>query len=240
MVNDASIDVTSLDFISDNVARTTHRKTSSLTTMSNRNVVIASFVTAYARLELYEVIHKLDSSVLYYDTDSVIFVENVEKGHTLTTGEYLGDMTNELEENNCSEKWIEQFCATGPKSYSYRTNEYERTKDDGSTVKQRDEIVHVKGFTLKGDAGIKITFDSINSCIKKKKNEIEVTYRVFVRGSGQTIAVEHNIKKFVSLLTNVLYLKISVLYRMVINCKAFDVFSFGNPIYLSFPARFPQ
>ena len=175
LVNDASIDVTSLDFISDNVARTTHRKTGSLTTLGNRNVVIASFVTAYAHLELFEVIHKLDSSVLYYDTDSVIFVEDIEKGHVIKTGEYLGQMTDELEEKNCSEKWIEQFCATGPKSYSYRTNEYTRTQDDGSIVKQRDEIVHVKGFTLKGDAKKKITFDSINLCIKDKKKESNVS-----------------------------------------------------------------
>ncbi|CAB3977643.1 DNA polymerase [Paramuricea clavata] len=64
MVNDLSIEVTSLDFISDDVARTTHRKVSSL---------IAAFVTAYARLELFKVLHKLGEDVLYYDTDSVIY-----------------------------------------------------------------------------------------------------------------------------------------------------------------------
>ena len=41
LVNDHSIDVTSLDFISDNIARTTHRKGSSLTPLGNRNVIIA-------------------------------------------------------------------------------------------------------------------------------------------------------------------------------------------------------
>jgi hypothetical protein len=81
LVNDNSIEVTSLDFISDDVARTTHRKIESLITLPNRNVVIASFVTAYARLELFKVLHKLGDSVLYYDTDSVIYVEDVEKGH---------------------------------------------------------------------------------------------------------------------------------------------------------------
>ena len=72
LVNDRSVEVTSLDFISDNVARTTHRKVSSLTSMANRNVIIASFVTAYARLKLFEVLHKLGSNVLYYDTDSAL------------------------------------------------------------------------------------------------------------------------------------------------------------------------
>jgi hypothetical protein len=72
LVNDHSITVTSLDFISDNIARTTHTKEASLITLANRNVVIASFVTAYARLELFEVLQKLGKNVVYYDTDSNI------------------------------------------------------------------------------------------------------------------------------------------------------------------------
>ena len=148
LVNDRSIEVTSLDFISDNIARTTHRKGACLTPLPNRNVIIASFVTAYARLELFKYLHKLGSNVLYYDTDSVIVIEDVEKGKCLKTGGYLGEMTDELYEKNTSEKWIEQFCTTGPKSYSYCTNEYTRYLDNGAEEKQKDEIVHVKGFTV--------------------------------------------------------------------------------------------
>ena len=107
----------------------------SLVTLPNRNVVIASFVTAYARLELFKVLHKLGDSVLYYDTDSVIYIEDVEKGHVLKTGSYLGGLTDELYDKNCSEKWIETFCATGPKAYSYRTNEYTLTNKDGTLEK---------------------------------------------------------------------------------------------------------
>ena len=69
LVNDRTIEVTSLDFISDNVARTTHRKGSCLTPLPNRNVIIASFVTAYAHLELFKYIHNLGENVLYYDMD---------------------------------------------------------------------------------------------------------------------------------------------------------------------------
>ncbi|XP_028403949.1 uncharacterized protein LOC114526538 [Dendronephthya gigantea] len=42
--------------------------------LDNRNVVVASFVTAYARLELYNVLEKLGQNVLYYDTDSVFLI----------------------------------------------------------------------------------------------------------------------------------------------------------------------
>jgi hypothetical protein len=122
LVNDRSVTVTSLDFISDNVARTTHRKEASLITLANRNVVIASFVTTYARLELFRVLQKLGKSVVYYDTDSVIYIENVNEEALLETGSYLGQITDELAAKNCSEKWLEQFCTTGPEAYSYRTN----------------------------------------------------------------------------------------------------------------------
>ena len=38
------------------------------------NVVIAAFTTAYARLKLYDLLDLLQERVLYYDTDSVIYV----------------------------------------------------------------------------------------------------------------------------------------------------------------------
>ena len=192
LVNDHSITVTSLDFISDNIARTTHRKESSLITLANRNVVIASFVTAYARLELFEVLQKLGKNVLYYDTDSVIYIENIHEEPPLQTGNYLGQLTDELAAKNCSEKWIEYFCTTGPKAYSYRTNEY----TDEKGVKKRDEKVHVKGFSLKGDTAKKVTFDSINTCVKDKKREIIVKYTEFTRANNQTINVQGVEKTF--------------------------------------------
>jgi hypothetical protein len=194
LVNDRTIEVTSLDFISDNIARTMHRKGCSLTPLPNRNVIVASFVTAYARLELFKYIHKLGENVLYFDTDSVIFIEDVENGKCLMVGEYLGEMTDELYEKETSEKWIEQFCTSGPKSYLYRTNEYTRYLEDGTEQKQRDEVVHVKGFTLKGEAKDKITFDSIEACIGDNKKEIAVTYREFVHENSQSIVVKNNFK----------------------------------------------
>ena len=38
------------------------------------NVVVAAFVTAQARLKLYGVLEKLNERVLYFDTDSIIYV----------------------------------------------------------------------------------------------------------------------------------------------------------------------
>ena len=128
-------------------------------------MVIASFVTAYARLELFEVLQKLGKNVLYYDTDSVIYIENIHEEPPLQTGNYLGQLTDELAAKNCSEKWIEYFCTTGPKAYSYRTNEY----TDEKGVKKRDEKVHVKGFSLKGDTAKKLHSTVLTRVLKIKK-----------------------------------------------------------------------
>ena len=40
----------------------------------NSNVVVASYVTAQSRLHLYKLLEALDRRVLYFDTDSCIYV----------------------------------------------------------------------------------------------------------------------------------------------------------------------
>ena len=80
------------------------------------NVVIAAFTTAYARLKLYEVLNTLQERVLYYDTDSVIFVSKPDEPEP-PFGPYLGELTDELKGD-----YITTFVSGGPKNYSYRTN----------------------------------------------------------------------------------------------------------------------
>jgi hypothetical protein len=53
--------------------------------------------------------------------------------------------------------------------------------------------VYVEGRREKNN---KKTFDSIESCVRNKTKEIEVTYCELARGNMQTIAVENNTKKF--------------------------------------------
>ena len=196
LANDNSVEVTSLDFINENLARTTHRKTSAFSTgLKNRNVIVVSFVTAYARLELFELLNKLGESVLYFDTDSVFYIQDGE--NKIETGDYLGDLTDELEQENASEIWIEQFCSTGPKSYSYRTNLYKKRDKNGNEFEKRDEVVHVKGFSLKGPAKEKITFESIQSCIEDHNKTIEIEYKQNIsRNNMQNVFVEDDIKTF--------------------------------------------
>jgi hypothetical protein len=61
------------------------------------NVAVAN-VTIQARPTLYEYLRELEESVLHCDADSVIYIQNVEETTNVKTGDYLGDLTNELEE----------------------------------------------------------------------------------------------------------------------------------------------
>ncbi|CAB3995104.1 DNA polymerase [Paramuricea clavata] len=80
------------------------------------NVVIAAFTTAYACLKLYGVLDMLHERVMYYDTDSVIFVSKLNEPEP-PLGNHLGELTDEL-----GGEYITVFASGGPKNYCYRTN----------------------------------------------------------------------------------------------------------------------
>ncbi|XP_070560096.1 uncharacterized protein [Ptychodera flava] len=86
-----------------------------LTRAVNTNVVIAAFTTAYARLKLYDLLESIGEQVLYYDTDSVIFVSNPDQ-YEPHLGDYLGDLTNELDPPS---NFITKFVSGGAKNYAF-------------------------------------------------------------------------------------------------------------------------
>ena len=70
-----SIDVLDVNLISDDVVELHYEYDKNFVEPNAKtNVVIAAFTTAYARLKLYDVLDLLQEHVLYYDTDSVIFI----------------------------------------------------------------------------------------------------------------------------------------------------------------------
>ena len=60
------------------------------------NVVLAAFTTAHARLHLYQTLQPVDSRVLYFDTDSIIY-QHVEGQFNPTIVNSLGGWTDELD-----------------------------------------------------------------------------------------------------------------------------------------------
>ncbi|XP_064645952.1 uncharacterized protein LOC135499220 [Lineus longissimus] len=115
------------------------------------NCVIAAYTTAHARLKLYSELEKLERQVLYFDTDSIIYVvdETNEQHYNPPLGDYLGDFKDELEG-----KTIEEFISGGPKNYGYRI------KGSGETV------CKVRRFTLNYANSQNINFDSMKKLVE--------------------------------------------------------------------------
>ena len=106
------------------------------------NVVIAAFTTAYARLQLYDELDMLQERVLYYDTDSVIYLSQPGQPEP-RLGNYIGDLTDEL-----GGEHITVFASGGPKNYGYKTS-------GGKTD------IKVRGITLDCTARQKVNFESM-------------------------------------------------------------------------------
>jgi hypothetical protein len=128
----------------------------------NTNIFTAAFTTANARLRLYEMLDKLGKSVAYYDTHSIVYIDDGK--NTVKTGCLLGDWTDELGKD----VWIVDWLSTGPKSYCYKTN-------TGKVV------CKIKGFTLNYETSKKSNSDSINNILEKKDSKISTQYNRITR-----------------------------------------------------------
>ncbi|XP_048850900.1 uncharacterized protein LOC125719998 isoform X2 [Brienomyrus brachyistius] len=111
------VNVSHFSFLNDNVAMVQWRNIKGFPNMPRHvNTFIAAFTTAYARLELYNLMDRLGRRTLYHDTDSVIFVSK--PGDWMPPlGDFLGELTSELDPDD----HIVEFVSGGPKTYGYRT-----------------------------------------------------------------------------------------------------------------------
>ena len=121
------------------------------------NVVLAAFTTAHARLHLYETLERLDSRVLYFDTDSIIY-QHVEGLFNPTIVNSLGGWTDELDGDR-----IIKFMSGGPKNYAFETA-------NGNTVQK------VKGITLNYRASQIVTLAALEKMIHRELHDVVVTY----------------------------------------------------------------
>ena len=122
----------------------------------NINDIIASYVTALARLELYSYLEQLKDRALYCDTDSVIY-RHIVGEYNPPLSEFIGSMTDELGGSH-----ITEYVSNGPKNYAIRTA-------DGK------QIVKVKGFTLKYVASNQLNFDVMKDmAISDEQHSIKI------------------------------------------------------------------
>ena len=97
MLYSSEFEVTDVRLVNDETVEVHYRNIGEFEEQNNKvNIVIAAFTTAYARLKLYDLLDQLQEQVLYYDTDSVIYVHEPGKPEP-SLGDYLGDLTDELD-----------------------------------------------------------------------------------------------------------------------------------------------
>ena len=151
-------EVSDARLINDDMMEVQFRDVEEFAEQNNKvNVVIAAFTTAYARLKLYDLLDLLQERVLYYDTDSVIYVHKTDEPDP-PLGNYLGDLTNELNEDD----YITSFISGGPKNYAYRTKK-------GKTETK------IRGITLDYSASGKLNHNTIRELVHTYCNELEVS-----------------------------------------------------------------
>ena len=116
-LNDTTIEISDIRILSADVIELAYKKTEEDAVKGSKTkIFIAAFTTCQARLKLYESLEVLGDRVLFYDTDSVIYTWK--PGQTeIPLGDYLGDMTNELDEGD----YIVEFVSGGAKNYGYAT-----------------------------------------------------------------------------------------------------------------------
>jgi len=122
-------------------------------------------VTTGARLKLYTNLDSLRESVLYCDTDPVIFVQKCGEPPAVTCGDKLGDMTNEFR----SDEYIKEFLSGGPKNYAYKIV-------NASTLETKT-VCKMRGITLNYTAAQLVNFDSIRDMILGVDDRDVITVR---------------------------------------------------------------
>ena len=90
--------------------------------VKNYNIAVSSYVTAWARLKLYDLMEQIENirehSLLYHDTDSVLYVREL-SDPVIECGDYLGELTDEIKKGYGEFAKCIKFVSLGPKNYAY-------------------------------------------------------------------------------------------------------------------------
>jgi hypothetical protein len=144
------------------------------------NVAIAAYTTAGARLQLYNYLDQLNTRILYFDTDSIIFTEKSGE-QSPELGDYLGDLTDELCEYGAG-SFISEFVSGGPKNYAFCVT------TPGSPLTHYS--CKVKGFTLNSKNSEKINFSTIKEMVLKLMGDPDDTHGDDISDDDNVIVTE--------------------------------------------------
>ena len=161
ILDDDTKQVLDIRFFTDDVLEVVFKnKEEAVAPSYKTNVFVAAFTTCHARLKLYSYLERLGEQVLYYDTDSVIYRWKPDQPR-IETGDYLGDMKDEVEGD-----FIVEFVSGVAKNYGYTTREGK------VECKVRGFTLNVRGMTVLNYNSMK---DVILKELKGEEERLQVT-----------------------------------------------------------------
>ena len=125
------------------------------------NVMLCAFVTANARMVLWDALNKLGDRVLYCDTDSVIYLLHDDPEMNIKSSSKLGEWKDE-----CEGEYITDFVSIAPKSYAYK-------------MSNGEEVVKCKGVTLNYENSKVVTFEAMKALVVGEVDKLKTRHLVF-------------------------------------------------------------
>ena len=155
VVLDDTIGNLNMNFITDEMVQMSYTyKDQFVDNSYNTNIYVACFTTSSARLMLYDKLDYLNEQVLYFDTDSIIYIEP-KNSNLIETGDMLGDLTDELDGKSINNT----FVSGGPKNYSFIYGD------------NKQKCV-IKGFTLNHENSQILNHTNMISMVKGEIKEL--------------------------------------------------------------------
>ena len=143
LVSDAALDISTLRLCTDDILEAVYTSVHDNAVKGTKtNIFVAAFTTCQARLKLYESLDTLQEQVLYYDTDSVVYEWRPDQP-SIATGDFLGDMSDELDGDV-----ITEFVSGRAKNYGY-------------TIRQGKVVCKVRGFSLNVRGAAALNFQTM-------------------------------------------------------------------------------
>ncbi len=94
----------------------------------------------------------LQERVCYFDTDSVIYLTNPGDTYHPKLGSWLGELTDEIQDEFGTQAKMDTFASAGPKNYGYRVK-----KQDGTFAYK----VKIRGFRLQYAASLQLNLKTL-------------------------------------------------------------------------------
>jgi hypothetical protein len=157
--------------------------------------VIAAWVTAQARLRLYGCLEKLQRKVLYFDTDSIIYLSDTGE-QLLPTGNHMGDLNDELDGSYITEfvsggklvPLLALYLFSGPKQYAFRTHAGETS-------------IKIRGFTLNSSSSRILNFFNMRNIVlqyiaDRTKGVLNVDCQQIMHTDTRQVITRHSSKAY--------------------------------------------